>query len=223
MKEKKKLTSITVTTQPNGYELTVGHEQFFEFTEKELLEAFFTHIGLGVTKAIDRTEMANLMTSLSHYPTMMDAVTAAEKLNKENERLKNQVDKLLKEVKDLQAANREVVNLNRKKEAKPQERKSINKSEVISVSRTRKQETVPIASLSTYSMERLMVHISQTGLSSRARSIMMLIGGRANVTVLDALRSSHKEFAEARGCGKAVLEEIETYVKANGLDFGLVF
>ena len=48
------MTEISVKTMPNGYSLKVGKNDFFYFSEVELLAGFMSHVGLRETKEIER-------------------------------------------------------------------------------------------------------------------------------------------------------------------------
>ena len=50
----KDFTEISVKTMPNGYSLKVGKNDFFYFSEVELLAGFMSHVGLRETKEIER-------------------------------------------------------------------------------------------------------------------------------------------------------------------------
>jgi chromosome segregation ATPase len=50
----KEFTEISVKTMPNGYSLKVGKNDFFYFSEVELLAGFMSHVGLRETKEIER-------------------------------------------------------------------------------------------------------------------------------------------------------------------------
>ena len=48
---------IEIKTRKTGYELVIGKESYFYFTEEELLTGFIYHLGMGVKKAAPAEKM----------------------------------------------------------------------------------------------------------------------------------------------------------------------
>ena len=48
---------IEIKTRKTGYELCIGKESYFYFTEEELLTGFIYHLGMGVKKAAPAEKM----------------------------------------------------------------------------------------------------------------------------------------------------------------------
>lgn len=133
-----KMQKIQVSTAPNGYELTVGTDEYFCYTREQLLESFFVRVGLGKSERMTRDTIANLMKSLGDYPTQMAAVGATESLQRKiddltraNESLNARIEKLQDSIATKitvidELRRQAAVNLNR-----PKQKKHITKAEVL--------------------------------------------------------------------------------------------
>ena len=85
---KKKTHKILLVTVPNGYSLEVDGTGYMYFTLPELVEGFFTHIGLGIANYCEEQVMRDLLTACATYPNEGDAIQAVAKLEAECEALR---------------------------------------------------------------------------------------------------------------------------------------
>lgn len=69
--------------------------------------------------------------------------------------------------------------------------------------------------------EALTTPIAKTGLPSRVKSAMMLVGGSENKTVGDAIKHPQSEFKKVRGCGEYVMNTLQIYMVGHQLSFGM--
>lgn len=83
----KDLKKITISTVPNGYVMTVDVDQYMYFTKESLVEGFFTHVGLEISKYLDSDTMQRLMTACATWPNEGDAIQEAAKLTEQVELL----------------------------------------------------------------------------------------------------------------------------------------
>lgn len=129
---KKNLSKIKVSTLPNGYALTVEDQEYMYFNEIDLLAGFMGHVGMREVDYADRgTILSSLMSAMlgetftnavatlkqrvsllsGKYETTMakmdDAVTYVNNAQ-------NQIDRLEKDIKNLQDGFKSALNENNK-------------------------------------------------------------------------------------------------------------
>lgn len=242
---KKDIMNISVQTLPNGYALTVDEKEYMCFNVRELSEAVFVHCGLERTEYMDRETIQDLMTAAATWPNAGDAVQQAAVLTVENDKLNRQLATLkhklccMQDRLDEAQDKLEELDYNENKPKKPVGfSPTITKADVQHKPKTVKlidrsfiskgevsQGDAPAFDTSKFDAEtakELLTPISRTGLSTRAKSVLSLVGGRSNKTVGDALRCSRKDFLKVRGCGVAVISDIEIWLTSHGLTFGMV-
>ena len=66
----------------------------------------------------------------------------------------------------------------------------------------------------------LMTPIRQLKLPTRVKSALIIVGGKENKIVGDAVRYSREEFMKVRGCGNSVMMTLDAWLMANHIDFG---
>ena len=66
----------------------------------------------------------------------------------------------------------------------------------------------------------LMSPIKELKLPTRVKSALLIVGGKENKTVGDAVIHSREDFVNVRGCGSTILTTLEAWLTANHLDFG---
>ena len=109
MDKKKTLKNVIVRTLPNGYELTIGGQEYMYFNEETLAAGIFDHLLLGNNKDSDSNLSANLIEAAATWQTIGDAVKAnallmsdIKALRKRNSELGKINEKLLLENDRLQ-------------------------------------------------------------------------------------------------------------------------
>ena len=75
-KQREMAHMVKVETAPNGYSLDVDGNGYMYFTLAELVEGFFTHVGLGIVDYCDEQTMRDLMTACATWPKEGDAIKA---------------------------------------------------------------------------------------------------------------------------------------------------
>lgn len=68
VKQRQKIKTIRVDTLPNGYVLAVGKKQYMAFSQKELVEMIFVHVGLAIDDYMDKGMVRDLMTACAAAP-----------------------------------------------------------------------------------------------------------------------------------------------------------
>jgi predicted RNase H-like nuclease (RuvC/YqgF family) len=99
VKQRQKIKTIRVDTVPNGYVLTVGKKQYMAFSQKELVEMIFVHVGLSIDDYMDKGMVRDLMTACAAAP---DGVKQSEAIARQETVIKE----LGKNVNTLQVTNR---------------------------------------------------------------------------------------------------------------------
>ena len=66
----------------------------------------------------------------------------------------------------------------------------------------------------------LMTPLKQLKLPTRVKSALIIVGGKENKIVGDAVRYSREEFMKVRGCGNSVMMTLDAWLMANHIDFG---
>ena len=99
VKQRQKIKTIRVETLPNGYVLTVGKKQYMAFSQKELVEMIFVHVGLAIDDYMDKGMVRDLMTACAAAP-------GGVKQSKEIARQETVIKELRKNVNTLQVTNR---------------------------------------------------------------------------------------------------------------------
>lgn len=66
----------------------------------------------------------------------------------------------------------------------------------------------------------LMTPLKQLKLPTRVKSALIIVGGKENKIVGDAVRYSREEFMKVRGCGNSVMMTLDAWLTANHIDFG---
>jgi hypothetical protein len=75
-KQREIANKVKVETAPNGYSLDVDGNGYMYFTLAELVEGFFTHVGLGIVDYCEEQTMRDLMTAWATWPKEGDAIKA---------------------------------------------------------------------------------------------------------------------------------------------------
>ena len=129
---KKNLPKIKVSTLPNGYALTVDDQEYMYFNEIDLLAGFMGHVGMREVDYADRGTILSSLMSAMLGDTFTDAVatlkqrvsllsgkyeTTMAKMDDAIAYVNNaqkQIDRLEKDIKNLQDGFREALNENNK-------------------------------------------------------------------------------------------------------------
>lgn len=96
---------VKVETAPNGYSLDVDGNGYMYFTLAELVEGFFTHVGLGIVDYCDEQTMRDLMTACATWPKEGDAIKCAAGQQKTIDTLDQAHKKALNVIKQIKQSN----------------------------------------------------------------------------------------------------------------------
>jgi hypothetical protein len=96
---------VKVETAPNGYSLDVDGNGYMYFTLAELVEGFFTHVGLGIVDYCDEQTMRDLMTACATWPKEGDAIKCAAEQQKTIDTLDQAHKKALNVIKQIKQSN----------------------------------------------------------------------------------------------------------------------
>ena len=96
---------VKVETAPNGYSLDVDGNGYMYFTLAELVEGFFTHVGLGIVDYCDEQTMHDLMTACATWPKEGDAIKCAAEQQKTIDTLDQAHKKALNVIKQIKQSN----------------------------------------------------------------------------------------------------------------------
>ena len=96
---------VKVETAPNGYSLDVDGNGYMYFTLAELVEGFFTHVGLGIVDYCDEQTMRDLMTACATWPNEGDAIKCAAEQQKTIDTLDQAHKKSLRIIAQIKASN----------------------------------------------------------------------------------------------------------------------
>lgn len=129
---KKNLPKIKVSTLPNGYSLTMEDQEYMYFNEIDLLAGFMGHVGMREVDYADRGTILSSLMSAMLGDTFTDAVATLKQrvsllsgkyettMAKMDDAItyvnnaQNQIDRLEKDIKNLQDGFREALNENNK-------------------------------------------------------------------------------------------------------------
>jgi hypothetical protein len=129
---KKNLPKIKVSTIPNGYALTVEDQEYMYFNEIDLLAGFMGHVGMREVDYADRGTILSSLMSAMLGDTFTNAVTTLKqrvsllsgkyetKMAKMDDAIayvnsaQNQIERLEKDIQNLQDGFREALNENNK-------------------------------------------------------------------------------------------------------------
>lgn len=129
---KKNLPKIKVSTIPNGYALTVEDQEYMYFNEIDLLAGFMGHVGMREVDYADRGTILSSLMSAMLGDTFTDAVATLKQrvsllsgkyettMAKMDDAItyvnnaQNQIERLEKDIKNLQDGFREALNENNK-------------------------------------------------------------------------------------------------------------
>ena len=240
---KREKIKISVQTLPNGYALTVDDQNYMYFNTRELLEGLFYHVGLEKTGYMDRQTIHDLMFAAATWPDAKDAVKDALRLTAENSRLtkevgglKHKIGKLMDTNDSLQDQLKELTKGDKAKPKKGSGNKNVTLADVaqrrkpvniitkaigigrIKVNTSSKQTLAPADPEKIYKL--LMTPLKQLKLPTRVMSTLIIVGGKENKIVGDAVRYSREEFMKVRGCGNSVMMTLDAWLMANHIDFG---
>ena len=127
---KKNLSKIKVSTLPNGYALTVENQEYMYFNEVDLLAGFMGHVGMREVDYADRGTILSSLMSAMLGETFTNAVATLKQrvsllsgkyettMAKMDDAIayvnnaQNQIDRLEKDIKNLQDGFREALNEN---------------------------------------------------------------------------------------------------------------
>ena len=96
---------VKVETAPNGYSLDVDGNGYMYFTLAELVEGFFTHVGLGIVDYCDEQTMRDLMTACATWPKEGDAIKFAAEQQKTIDTLDQAYKKAMNVIKQIKQSN----------------------------------------------------------------------------------------------------------------------
>lgn len=96
---------VKVETAPNGYSLDVDGNGYMYFTLAELVEGFFTHVGLSIVDYCDEQTMRDLMTACATWPKEGDAIKCAAEQQKTIDTLDQAHKKALNVIKQIKQSN----------------------------------------------------------------------------------------------------------------------
>jgi len=129
---KKNLQKIKVSTLPNGYALTVEDQEYMYFNEIDLLAGFMGHVGMREVDYADRGTILSSLMSAMLGETFTNAVATLKQrvsllsgkyettMAKMDDAIvyvnnaQNQIERLEKDIKNLQDGFREALNENNK-------------------------------------------------------------------------------------------------------------
>lgn len=129
---KKNLSKINLSTLPNGYALTVDGKEYMYFNEIDLLAGFMGHVGMREVDYADRGTILSSLMSAMLGDTFTDAVATLKQrvsllsgkyettMAKMDDAIayvnnaQNQIERLEKDIKNLQDGFREALNENNK-------------------------------------------------------------------------------------------------------------
>ena len=127
---KKDLSKIKLSTLPNGYALTIDDKEYMYFNEIDLLAGFMGHVGMREVDYADRGTILSSLMSAMLGDTFTDAVATLKQrvsllsgkyettMAKMDDAIayvnnaQNQIDRLEKDIKNLQDGFREALNEN---------------------------------------------------------------------------------------------------------------
>lgn len=104
-KQREMAHRVKVETAPNGYSLDVDGNGYMYFTLAELVEGFFTHVGLGIVDYCDKQTMRDLMTACATWPKEGDAIKCAAEQQKTIDTLDQAHKKALNVIKQIKQSN----------------------------------------------------------------------------------------------------------------------
>jgi hypothetical protein len=104
-KQREMTHRVKVETAPNGYSLDVDGNGYMYFTLAELVEGFFTHVGLGIVDYCDEQTMRDLMTACATWPKEGDAIKCAAEQQKTIDTLDQAHKKAINVIKQIKQSN----------------------------------------------------------------------------------------------------------------------
>lgn len=223
---------ITLETHPNGYGLTVGEHGYLYFDIPTLLEGFFTHVGLEIGSYMDQDVMHNLLTACATWPNEGDAIKAAADLTSQIETLQQQ---LIHKDNTIRAQKEKIEKLQQEvgkvPDAKSRQTGHITRQEINLKPAPKQPAPTPKPSRPKMKLNRIkytddayravMTPIKESGLPTRVKSILTIVGGRENKLMGDALQCSEAEFSQAKGCGKFVIDAINKWCEEHSVCLAL--
>jgi len=104
-KQREMAHRVKVETAPNGYSLDVDGNGYMYFTLAELVEGFFTHVGLGIVDYCDEQTMRDLMTACATWPKEGDAIKFAAEQQKTIDTIDQAHKKAMNVIKQIKQSN----------------------------------------------------------------------------------------------------------------------
>ena len=104
-KQREMAHRVKVETAPNGYSLDVDGNGYMYFTLAELVDGFFTHVGLGIVDYCDEQTMRDLMTACATWPKEGDAIKCAAEQQKTIDTLDQAHKKAMNVIKQIKQSN----------------------------------------------------------------------------------------------------------------------
>jgi hypothetical protein len=104
-KQREMSHKVRVETAPNGYSLDVDGNGYMYFTLAELVEGFFTHVGLGIVDYCDEQTMRDLMTACATWPKEGDAIREIGEKQKAIDSLDQAHKRALRVIAQIKASN----------------------------------------------------------------------------------------------------------------------
>lgn len=104
-KQREMAHRVKVETAPNGYSLDVDGNGYMYFTLVELVEGFFTHVGLGIVDYCDEQTMRDLMTACATWPKEGDAIKCAAEQQKTIDTIDQAHKKAMNVIKQIKQSN----------------------------------------------------------------------------------------------------------------------
>lgn len=226
---------IILETHPNGYGLTVGEHSYLYFDIPTLLEGFFTHVGLGIGSYMDKDVMHNLLTVCATWPNEGDAIKAAADLTSQIETLQQQlmsknntiraqkekIERLQEEVSKVPDAKSRQTGHFTKQELNELNLKPAPKQPAPTPKPSRPKAKLNRIKYTDEAYKAVMTPIKESGLPTRVKSILTIVGGRENKLMGDALQCSEAEFSQAKGCGKFVIDTINKWCEEHSVCLNL--
>lgn len=187
---------ITIKTHPNGYEMTIGNESYFYHNIDDLVAGFIVRVGLHCKDAMEVDELHLIVLALAARPN----------------------------VKTLMADGRKMMEDEKRKEQKPESKRTRNKipsvlpshPSVLPLSNDRLADRLRIP-LRNIPMGKRITTIFINAVSAYRGETVKL----EDLTLADVARLSRDEVVNAKGCGGATYYELVKLMSIYHISFGM--
>ena len=187
---------ITIKTHPNGYEMNIGNESYFYHNIDDLVAGFIVRVGLHCKDAMEVDELHLIVLALAARPN----------------------------VKTLLADGRKMMEDEKRKEQKPESKKTRNKipsvlpshPSVLPLSNDRLADRLRIP-LRNIPMGKRITTIFINAVSAHRGEKVKL----EDLTLADVARLSRDEVVNAKGCGGATYYELVKLMSCYHISFGM--